>query len=114
LAVGRAGVFLGHCHRLWRFARRETPIDEDMYRTWVEDELRELMRNPDTAQALHTVGGWLARNQVQGALPGVDPEDGPLAFLVIRPASLTYDDRVNVVTENQAMIRRLVTAAGST
>lgn len=111
LADGRVGVFLKHCYGLWRFAGRQVPIDAQTCHAWLEDALRELMRNPDTAKAMLTVGQWLVRGETAGPLPGVDPEDGPLAFLVVRPSALANDDRVDVVPENVEMIRRLVTAA---
>lgn len=107
-AAGRVGVFIRHCHQLWRFAGRRVPVAEATYWTWVEDEIRELMRNPETAEAMQTVGEWLTRGEVQGRLPGVDPEDGPLAFMVVRPTSLSADGRVEVVTELRHVIRRLV------
>lgn len=110
-AAGRVGVFLRQCAQLFRHAERRAPIGEQVYWAWVEDEIRELMRNPETAEAMETVGRWLIAGETHGQLPGVDPEDGPLAFLVVRPASLGGAGRVAVVTELRDVIRRLVASA---
>lgn len=111
VAAGRVGVFLRFCYQLWRFAWGQLPIGRERYDAWVEQELRELMSDPRTAKAMQTVGSWVASGEVGGSLPGVDPEDGPLAGIVLRPPSLGADGRVEVVPEHRAVIKRLVIAA---
>ncbi len=111
VAAGRVGVFLRYCYQLWRFARRQLPITRERYDAWVEQELRDLMNDPRTARAMHMIGGWMVAGDIGGELPGVDPEDGPLAGLVLRPPSLGDGDLVEVVPEHRQVIKRLVVAA---
>lgn len=113
VAAGRVGVFLRFCYQLWRFAWGELPIGRERYDAWIEQELRELMSDPRTADAMETIGKWVSSGVVGGPLPGVDPEDGPLAGIVLRPPSLGAGDRVEVVPQHEAVIKRLVVAAGA-
>lgn len=110
LARGRVGVFLAHCGRLWQFSRLhgiDLPIKEASFDLWLQDHVRRLSKDPSTARAtgviVEAVLGDAPLRELH--LPGVDPEDGPFAYTVVRATAFALPDRVELVPEAVEAIR---------
>lgn len=113
LAEGRVGVFLSFCYRLWRHAKREVPITEGTFEAFIEKELRDLMRKPSTAAMMGQIIEWIHSGVTAGELPDVDCEDGPLAFLIVRPSAYGTAGRVELIPETTKVLRRITAGAPS-
>ncbi|MCB9528378.1 MAG: AAA family ATPase [bacterium] len=107
LASGRVGVFLSFCYRLWRWRGREVPITDQHFDQFIEYELTELMRAPETADAIGKVVKWIRAGATSGELPEVDCEDGPLAFLLVRPSGYGANGRVHLIPETARVLEQL-------
>lgn len=110
LAQGRVGVLLDQCGRLWHDARLrgiDLPIGTSDFKRYVEGYVERLARTPSTAAAMRkivdAVMGDAPARELE--LPEVDPEDGPFAYLIVRPMLMARPGRVELVPEAVTAIR---------
>lgn len=109
MSAGRVGVFLRLCERVWRHARRKGPIGLVHLDGFLDDLIDELSRTPETAAVMGRVLEAVRNQQLELPPDGLDVEDGPLAFTLLRRGDL---GAVEVVDRAARRIRQRQAAHG--
>lgn len=109
MSAGRVGVFLRLCERVVRFARRKTPVDVEHLDGWLSQEIEDWTGTPETAQVVGRIVEAVQSGALEVPGEGIDVEDGPLAFTLVRRGDR---GKVEVVERTARLIRERVADRG--